>query len=64
MHNLDMTQDRFSYMWRHFHLTEVDLTGVEMLEAEEVYRQCHWDEEALVMMKPVQTHPYQHDKFY
>ena len=62
MHDLDMTWDRFSFMWRHFHLTDVDMAGVEMEEAEEVYGQHHHGGEDLVMMEPVQTHTYQNGK--
>eukprot|EP00957_Ditylum_brightwellii_P197701 15062036-Ditylum_brightwellii.AAC.1 len=62
MHNLDMNCERFAYLWRHFHLTEIDLEGIQEEEEEEEDGHAHHGdavEEDAIMMEPVQTHCYQ-----
>eukprot|EP00957_Ditylum_brightwellii_P173597 13216832-Ditylum_brightwellii.AAC.1 len=35
MHNLAMNCEKFTNLWRHFHLTEIDLEGIQEDEKEE-----------------------------
>jgi len=58
MRELGMTRDRFTFLWRHLHLSTVDMSAVEAEEAmaEQEMRDSVINNEEVLLMEPVVVH--------
>eukprot|EP00957_Ditylum_brightwellii_P165585 12605568-Ditylum_brightwellii.AAC.1 len=58
MRELGMTRDHFTFLWRHLHLSTVDMSAVEPEElmTEQEMRDSVINNEEVLLMEPVVVH--------